>query len=181
MRTLNEILTEINSLIESGMVYSSDTYSSVDYYNEAILQEIDGKTFPIINSGNRQGSKISIIDNSLICYHRVIDSETEVDPKLGYGKYPYRKRIYTIRNVWIGEWKSISTYSYEFNDDVKNDIYSAFPVRLSGKERIFTTNESVNKQTVLDEEFPNYNFKNLNLELIAFYIEYQIHQRINCA
>jgi hypothetical protein len=153
----------------------------VNYYQEATLQDIDDQTFPIINGGSRQGSKISIVDTALNCYHRVIDSETQVDPTAGYGKYPYRKRIYTIRNVWIGDWNSISSYSYEFNDDVKNDIYSAFPIRLSNRERIFTTNESVNKDEVLAEEFAGYDFKNLNLELIAFFIEYEVHQRIRCA
>lgn len=176
MRTLDQILTDINARIAANL-----SYSNVVYWNEAILQPKDDKTFPIVNSGDKTGLQISPIDFSLQTYHRIIDSETQTDPSRGFGKYPYRKRIYTIRNVWIGDLSSISSQTYEFNDDVKSDVYAAFPVSLDSKEFVQTTNEVTDKFQVLSEEFEGFDLNNLSLELIAFYIDYQVHQRIRCA
>ena len=50
MRTLDQILTDINARIATTL-----SYSNVTYWNEAILQPKDDKTFPIINSGNKTG------------------------------------------------------------------------------------------------------------------------------
>ena len=176
MRTLNQILTDINNRIKADL-----SIPNVIYWNEATLQEKDDKTSPIVNLGTREGTQISPKEFNLQTYHRLIDSETETDPNGGFGKYPYRVRIYTLRNVWLGDLSSLSSQSYEFNDDVKNDVYAAFPVILDSKETVRTINEVTNKDQVLSEEFPGYELSNLNLELIAFYIEYQVRQKIRCA
>ena len=170
------MLTDINARIATNL-----SYSNVVYWNEAILQPKDDRTFPIVNQGDKTGRQISIKDFSLQTYHRIIDSETETNNNLGKGRFPYRKRIYTLRNVWLGDLSSISSQTYEFNDDVKNDVYAAFPTILTDKEIVITVNENVNKLDVLNEEFAGYDFSNLSMQVIAFYIEYQIHQKIRCA
>ena len=176
MRTLNQILTDINQRIAANL-----SYSTVVYWNEAALQQKDEVTFPVVNSGDKTGTQLSPTDYTLQCYHRIISSETITNPQLGHGKYPYRARLYTIRNVWLGNLGAIPQQVYEFNDDVKNDVYNAFPVILTDKETVITINENVNKSEVLEQEFSGFDLNNLNLQLIAFYIEYTVKQRIRCA
>jgi len=176
MRTLNEMLEEINSTIGGSM-----TYPKTKFWNEAFLQTKGEQTFPLVNNGNQQGYKISLNDKyALQCYHRVIDSETETDPNRGYGSKPYRIRVYTMRMVWLGNLKKLPAKTYETTDDIKSGVYSWIPVILSGKETIRTTNENVNKIDVLSEEFEGVNADHLSLDVIAFYIEYEIRQRIIC-
>ena len=119
-------------------------------------------------------------DYALQSYHRVIDSDTETDYEKGKGKYPYKMRIYTIRNIWLGNILKLPTKVYENTDDVKNDVYNAFPAILTNKEIVKTTNENINKLEILGEEFGGATFEHLSLELVVFYIEYEIRQKIKC-
>ena len=172
---LNTLLEDINSRIAQNLAYPR-----VKYFEQAHLQEKNGETFPIVNRGNGKGFQISVSDAALQCYHRVIDSETETDYTGGKGKFAYRMRIYTIRNVWLGNIRKLPAKVYENTDDVKNDVYNAFPTILTNKEIIKTNNENINKQEILDEEFSGVDLKNLTLELVVFYIEYEIRQKIKC-
>lgn len=176
MRTLDELLDNINSDIAGSL-----TYPKVKYWNQADLQEKDDKTFPIVNNGNSRGFAISPNSTeALQCYHRVISSETETDYEKGKGRHPYKMRIYTIRNVWIGTLKRLPSKVYESNDDVKNDVYKAFPTILNKKEIIKTVGESVDKNEIMSTEFAGNDMKHLTLELILFSIDYEIRQNIRC-
>ena len=172
---LNTLLEDINSRIAQNLAYPK-----VKYFEQAFLQTKNDQTFPIINKGNSQGYQISINDSALQCYHRVIDSETETDFERGKGKYPYRIRTYTIRNVWLGNIRKLPAKMYENTDDVKNDVYNAFPVILTNKEIIRTTNENIDKLEIINEEFDGNQLDFLSLELVVFYIEYEIKQKIKC-
>jgi len=176
MRTLDQILQDINDRIADSLAYSD-----VQYWNQAYLQPQDEKTFPIVNNGNKNGYKISVTDYALQCYHRVVESKTETDYTKGYGKYPYQYRVYTIRNIWLGTIGKIPATTYESTDDVKSDVYASFPVILTDKEIVKTTNENIDKLAILNEEFDGNTFSNLSLEMIAFYIEYEVRQKIRCA
>ena len=176
MNRLNTLLEEINSSVAGSLAYPK-----TKFYEQAELQEKDEKTFPLVNNGSRLGYKIS--PNSTIAlqsYHRVLSSVTETDYERGKGKYPYQERVYTIRNVWIGSLNKMPDRPYESNDDVKNDVVNAFPVNLKDKELIKIVNENINKQEILDEDFAGVETKSLILELVVFYIEYEIRQRIKC-
>lgn len=172
---LNTLLEDINSRIAQNLAYPR-----VKYFEQAYLQEKNDETFPIVNRGNGKGFQISVSDAALQCYHRVIDSETETDYERGKGKFPYRIRVYTIRNIWLGNIRKLPAKVYENTDDVKNDVYNAFPTILTNKEIIKTNNENINKQEILDEDFSGVDLKNLSLELVVFYIEYEIRQNITC-
>lgn len=172
---LNTLLENINSRIAQNLAYPK-----VKYFEQAFLQTKNDQTFPIVNKGNSQGYQISINDSALQCYHRVIDSETETDFEGGKGKYPYRIRTYTIRNVWLGNIRKLPAKMYESTDDVKNDVYNAFPVILTNKEIIRTTNENIDKLEIINEEFDGNQLDFLSLELVVFYIEYEIKQKIKC-
>jgi hypothetical protein len=176
MRRLNEILENINSQISASL-----KYPKVVYYTQAELHQRNEATFPIINNGNGKGTVISPDGNiALQTYYRILSSETETDYTKGKGKYPYQFRIYTIKNVWIGTLKRLPAKSYESNDDVKNDVYAAYPVILQEKEIIRTVAESVNKQEILDTEFAGNTIKNLSLDLVLFSIDFELKQKINC-
>lgn len=172
---LNTLLEDINSRIAKKL-----TYPKVKYFEQAYLQTKNDQTFPIVNLGKGKGFQISLTDCALQSYHRVIDSETETDYEKGKGKFPYKIRIYTIRNIWLGNILKLPTKVYENTDDVKNDVYNAFPTILRNKEIIKTTNENINKLEILGEEFDGVTFEHLSLELVVFYIEYEIRQKIKC-
>ncbi len=176
MSVLNELLEDINARVATNL-----KLPKTKYYGEAFLQVKDEKTFPLVNQGSGNGYQISLDDNyALQSYHRVINNETETDYTKGKGKYPYTMRVYTIRNIWLGTLKRLPTKPYETTDDVKNAVYTAFPTILTNKEIIKTTTENTNKLEVLNEEFDGVEFKSLSLDTIAFYIEYEIRQKIKC-
>jgi hypothetical protein len=176
MSTVNTLIEEINTAIAGSLAYPK-----AKYWNQAYLQEKDGQSFPLINNGNLNGHKISLNDTyALQSYHRIISPETETDYTQGKGKYPYVIRVYTIRNVWLGNIKKLPQKTYETTDDVKNDVYLNFPVILSNKEIVKTNSENINKLEILSEEFEGVEFKHLSLDLVVFYIEYEIRQKIKC-
>ena len=172
---INGLLEDINSRIAQNLAYPK-----VKYFEQAYLQEKNEQTFPIVSKGNGQAYQISPNEFALQSYHRVINSETETDYTRGKGKNPYMMRVYTIRNVWLGTLSKIPSKVYESTDDVKNDVYTAFPTILTNKEIIKSNSENINKQEILDEEFAGVDLKNLSLELVVFYIEYEIRQKVNC-
>lgn len=172
---LNTLLEDINSRIAKNLAYPK-----VRYFEQAYLQTKNDQTFPLVNQGKGKGFQISLNDYALQSYHRVINSETETDYEKGKGKFPYKMRIYTIRNIWLGNILKLPAKVYENTDDVKNDVYNAFPTILTNKEIIKTTNENINKKEILDEEFDGSTFDYLSLELVVFYIEYEIRQKIKC-
>jgi len=175
--------SKLNALLENINDSVADTlaYPKTKFFEQAELQEKDEQTFPMVNNGSRLGYKISPDSAiALQSYHRVLGSVTETDYEKGKGRYPYQERVYTIRNIWIGNLSKMPDRPYESNDDVKNDVVNSFPVNLNSKELIRITNENINKQEILDEEFAGVKTKSLILELIVFYIEYEIRQRIKC-
>ena len=176
MRRLDDILENINSSIAQNL-----KLPKVVYYREAALQQKDDKTFPMVSGGNRKGTQISPNSNiALQAYHRVLSSETETDYSRGKGRYPYKMRTYTIKMVWIGSIAKLQTKSYETNDDVKNDVYAAFPTVLKNKELVRSVNENINKTDILSDEFSGNQINHLNLDLIIFTIDYEIKQNIKC-
>lgn len=175
-RRLDEILTNINSDIAGALAYPK-----VKYWNQADLQVKDDKTFPLVNNGNSKGFQISPNGiEALQCYHRIISSVTETDPTKGKGRFPYKVHIYTIKNVWIGTLKRLPSKVYESNDDVRSDVYKAFPTILNQKEIIITKDENVDKNEIMSTEFAGNDMKQLSLELILFSIDYEIRQNIRC-
>lgn len=176
MRTLNELLDNINSDIAESL-----TYPKFKPWNQADLQEKDGKTFPLVNNGLGRGFQISPDSKeALQCYHRIISSETDTDYTKGKGRHPYKMRTYVIRNVWIGTLNRLPSKVYESNDDVKNDVYAVFPTVLDNQEIIKTVAESVDKQEIFNTEFAGNDMKHLNLDVILFSIDYEIKQNIRC-
>ena len=173
---LNEMLEDFNAQVAAAM-----ELPKCKYWQEAFLQTRDELTFPIVDNGNLKGHQISFNDAyALQSYHRVISSITQSDPTGGKGRYPYRYRVYTIRNVWLGNIKRLPKKPFRTIDDVKNLVYEAMPVRLTNGHNIFTQNESINTLSVLDEEFAGHDWSHLSLDIMAFYIEYELRQKIKC-
>lgn len=165
MRKIHDILDDINSKIDIDCTK----------HGLCTLQEKDGQVFPIINQGSGQGKQISPRDNFQI-YHRILDSETESDPALGKGKFPYTIRVYSMRLVGIGNMR---TSDNDINDRMKNDVFDQIPQILSGKELVIPGDENIIRNDVMGSEFaPAENWSKYGLDLIAFYIDYEIKQRI---
>lgn len=169
-QSLNSILDDINTQIKTVSFGGKITT-----WNLAYSQEKDGKVFPLVNNGNRNGHKISWDDKyPLQTYHRIISSENETDTSLGFGSKPYRRREYQMRLVGIGSKLKLSAASYEDNQEICKAVSDALPSFLSGTEFVEVTGQEVIKQNVYDEEFKDTKMKHLSLEGIAFWIEYTL-------
>jgi hypothetical protein len=177
-RNLAEVLTDINSSIETNLVPAW----AVTYYLLCNQQEKDGKTFPLENQGAKNGRKISLDDRKpLQIYHRLLEQENIIDYAVGKGSKPGRFRLFTMRMVGLGWRNLITSESYEDNADLAIDVFEALPNFLNSTEYIEIVSEETDKQTVLEEEFPGYDqAKALNLEYVAFYCDYTIRQRSDC-
>ena len=57
---------------------------------------------------------------------------------------------------------------------------SRFCKYLTNKEIVRTTNENIGKLEIINEEFDGNQLDFLSLELVVFYIEYEIKQKIKC-
>ena len=171
-RVLNNILSDINNTIKNTVSFGS----KITAWGNCYLQEKDEKTFPLLNTGGRQGTKISWDDKyPLQIYHRIIDVEKDVDTDKGYGGKPYEERIYTMRLVGIGSKEKLGTTTYEDNQDYCNDVSDAIPRFISSTEYAEVTDHQVIKQEVYDSEFAGVDHqKVLSLEGIAFWIEYTL-------
>lgn len=177
-RKLSDVLTDLNAKIDQNLVPAWQ----VTYFLLAIQQEKDGKTFPMLNIGGKEGQKISLDDKKpLQIYHRLIDQEVINDPAQGKGSKPARFRVFTMRMVGLGWRHLLTSESYENNADLAIHVFDAFPNFLNNTEYMEVIGEETDKQTVIDEEFPGYEgTRVLNLEYIAFYFDYTIRQRADC-
>jgi len=180
MEYLGELLNELNDKMRNKFINPR-----VKYYGEAHLQEREtrdgSQTFPVVNTGDGKGVVISPNSKTgLITYHRVTDTTTDSDPERGYGRHPWRIKIYTIRNVWIGHRSHTSKKDFELNDGLLNEVLRAFPSYLSGKQIIRVTDTEENKISVLNEEFEGVKTNHLSLDLFAFWIEYEMRSKLRC-
>lgn len=176
-RILDNILSEINLTIQSNLAYGDQ----VQFWREAYLQDKDGTTAPLVNSGGENGYRVSWDDKyPLQIYHRVIDSTVESDPNSGYGKYPYINRTWVVRLVGIGNTKRLASRGHEGNTDIASEVFLTLPAKLSGGEWVTVGDINTNKLEVMGDEFDGAPFKNLSLQLICFSIEYEILQKYRC-
>lgn len=149
-------------------------------YGLAVLQEKDGKTFPLRRIGTEEGKKISPVDTSgLQFYHRVLSSV--VEPSGGKGGRVYHEITYTMRLVAVG-FRAKTTDSVAWNNEdiakIALQILGSNPV-LSGKELVLVKGQTVtDKMSVLNTEFAgNTEFNSRVLDLLAFAIQYTIKQK----
>jgi hypothetical protein len=173
-RALNTILQDINTQIKTVSFGSKITTKGLCY-----LQEKDGKTFPLENLGNKNGSKISWNDKyPLQTYHRIIDMEKESDLTQGFGSKAFRQRVYSMRLVGIGSKDKITSTNYEDNQDICNAISDVLPSFINSMEYLEVGDHEVIKQEVYDSEFGGVDQKKYSLEGIAFWIEYTLRVTI---
>lgn len=169
-RALNSILTDINTQIKTVSFGGKITTRGLCY-----LQEKDGKTFPLLNQGNRNGVKISWDDKyPLQTYHRILDVEKESDLSQGFGANSFRQRVYSMRLVGIGSKAKLSVAPYEDNQEIAKAISDVLPSFINSNEFLEAEDHEVIKQNVYDEEFAGIEIKKLSLEGIAFWIDYTL-------
>ena len=170
-RALNLTIADINTAVKAVSFGSSITTRGLCY-----LQTKDKKTFPLENTGSRNGNIISWDDKyPLQVYHRIIDVEKESDNSKGFGANAHRQRVYSMRLVGIGSKDKITSTSYEDNQDIANTISDAMPSFISSTEYVEVTDHEVIKSVVYDSEFAGVNKnKELSLEGIAFWIDYTL-------
>lgn len=173
--TLNSLITSINTDIKTVSFGDSITTRGLCY-----LQEKDGKTFPLENTGLRNGNKISWDDKyPLQTYHRILSTERENDASRGFGKYSFRQRIYEMRLVGIGSRARLTTNNYEDNQEFANAVADVLPEFISSQDSLEVGEIQVIKQEVYDEEFAGIDHQKVySLEGIAFWIDYTLRVTI---
>ena len=81
-----------------------------------------------------------------------------------------------MRLVAIGTRAALTTANYEDNTELMRDVSKAIPNSASKEIIIKGIHEGV-KPNVYSEEYPDTDQQHLTLDGVAFYIEYEIHQR----
>ena len=180
IRSINSIVDEINNRIAGN-------YPNEVLYNVAVLQpDRNGVTFPMTRENSDQGIQISPRDpNGLIFYHRVL-APAEVKPLEGAkGLRSYQLVLTNMRLVGVGYRKNITSSNDWNNQDIANDAMRILgdSYALSNKETLQVAGRAVtDKLEVLNTEFEgNEDIAHRALDLIAFYVDYQIQQRQICS
>lgn len=172
VRTLDQILVNINTLIEGSLSYSGNSFHRL-----AVLEPIDGKTFPMRRISPDEGKKISPLDTEgMQFYHRVLSSKTvEIG---GKGAAVYYQITYQMRFVGVGYRKNVTSLSTWDNEDLARevlDIIAGSP-SLANRELVLPSGQTVtDKLLVLNTEYAgNIEMKSRILDLIAFAIDYTL-------
>ena len=171
-RSLNLILDDINTQIKTVSFGGKVTTRGLCY-----LQEKDEKIFPLENTGNKNGNKISWDDKyPLQTYHRIISPiEKDIDLTKGFGANAQRQRLYSMRLVGIGSKDKITSTAFEDNQEVANAISDVLPSFITTNEYLEIGESEVIKQEVYDSEFAGVTHqKKYSLEGIAFWIDYTL-------
>jgi len=176
-RTIDVILTEINTFISANSTFASSTFHTM-----AELQEDrNGNVWPMSRINNRQGKAISPQDtDEMQFYHRLIDQTVEPDDYYR-GTSNYQTVSWQMQLVGVGFRRKLAiSLPINNNIDYCSDVQEILAKngRLAGKERVMVISADANKESVLGEEYPgNDKILKLKLELFAFSIQYTILQR----
>lgn len=170
-RSLNSVIEDINIILKGVSFGHKMTTWGLCY-----LQEKDGKTFPLLNKGRKNGAKISWDDKyPLQVYHRILDVDKKDDLRKGFGANVFIERTYTMRLVGIGSKLKLSSTEYEDNQEFAKVLSDALPSFVNNNEFINVISHEVIKQNVYDSEFSGVNRqKSLSLEGVAFWIDYEL-------
>ena len=175
-RTIDQILTNINTLVENNLSYSGN-----DFYRLAILEPQNGKVFPMRRISPDEGKKISPTDGrGMQFYHRIISQKREEIG--GKGIAVYYEITYQMRFVGVGWRKNITGLSTWDNEDLAREVVVALGANpsLADKELVLPTGQSVtDKLAVLNVEYAgNTEMKTRILDLIAYAIEYILKVKV---
>lgn len=174
-QSLDDILSEINVYLLANSDYTST------YYEEAVLQDKDGQTWPLARIGTREQQKISPTDTTgLQVYHRQIEPQETSQSEVYRGVNTYVHIIYHMRLIAIGARKNLTSSLNNVNQDICNHYMQILGAnaRLSQGEQVFASGATQTKVLdILNEEYAgNESVKKYTTDLIAFGIDYGIKQ-----
>jgi hypothetical protein len=176
-RTIDAILTDINTIIESGISYSPNVF-----YGLSVLQNRDGATFPLARISASEGEMISPLDTKAMkFYHRL--TGMEVDEVPGKGVDNYSIITHTLRLVGVGYRPEVTSGIIWDNEDLANEVMNvlnATPRLTTGKESVSVVGRPItDKGQVLRIEYAgNDRIQTKILNLVAFAIDYEVKQRV---
>ena len=131
-RTIDALLTDFNTKLEGRISYSDMVFKRL-----AVLQPLDGATFPMERIEQREGRKISPFDEQGLTFYHRIESE-DVEPIIGKGNSSYNRVIYNMVIVGIGYRPNITTATTWNNEDIAQTVMNAIGqgMILDFKERV---------------------------------------------
>ena len=183
-RVLDTMLEEINLNLRDNLNNATgftNLGGQTDFHVQAHLQQIDEMTHPVVLTGGGEGYKIFPDDEyPLQIYHRLLDTENEESPELGYGNNRFSKRTYNMRLICFGTLRRLNDPNRNYNSEILQIVYNSMPKELSQGEQLFIGNEDTNMSAVLTTEFEGADMNYLTPIHIAFAIEYQIKHRSDC-
>jgi len=176
--SLNAILSEINSDIKAALPYGAQ----VTFYGECVQIVKEEKTVPILNVGSGEGKIIEWDDGEpLRVYHRILDVvEEDKDNFAGFGANSSTVLDFPMRMVVIGTRSGLAKaqINYEDNTEFVRDFSKAMTTFTSTKEIITKGEHQAVKPEVFAEEYPDVEQQHLNFVGVAFWINYEIRQRV---
>ena len=178
MRSIYEVIEEINTKLSAGISYGNNTF-----HNLCVKTVKNDQTLIITRKQGSIGSLISPSNlRNMIFYHRIID-EGFTPTKSGKGSNTYTFQNTVVRLVGIGRRKNISNASHWDNQEFLNEAVRVLNsnTRLSDKETVTINNRSSDWGTVMGEELDDEEkWKQLKLEMVVFYVDYTVQKRVVC-
>ena len=168
MITINDIIPLINNSL------SGHYFKDILFYNQyaKLLKQNseDQLERPAIWEGSGNLRFIQEDTKGLICYHRVVDSESEDDNEGGFGKNPLTTMTYSMRVVFFGNRTAIDKDCTDINELLAKEFKSLLPRKMTLIDRnvLNPGKVYVNEQELAGEEGITW-----QPEMVLFAIDYE--------
>lgn len=133
MIQINDIIPLVNNSLK-GHYFKDITF--YDKYCELLKQNSEDQVErPAIWEGSGNYQFIQEDTKGLICYHRVLDSESEDDDEGGFGKNPLTSNIYSMRVVFFGNRSAIDRDCSDINELLAREFKTLLPRKMTLVDR----------------------------------------------
>lgn len=133
MIQINDIIPLINNSLK-GHYFKDITF--YDKYCELIKQNSEDQLErPSIYEGSGNYRFIQEDTKGLICYHRVLESESEDDDEAGFGKNPLTIETYSMRVVFFGNRNAIDKDCEDINELLAKEFKTLLPRKMTLVDR----------------------------------------------
>lgn len=133
MIQINDIIPLINNAL-SGHYFKDITF--YNQYVELIKQNSEDQVErPAIYQGSGNYKFIQEDTKGLVCYHRILEQESEDDNEGGFGKNPLTTNIYSMRVVFFGNRNAIDRDCADINELLAREFKALLPRKMTLVDR----------------------------------------------
>lgn len=151
MIAINNIIPLVNNSL-SGHYFKDITF--YNQYVELLKQNSEDQVErPAVWEGSGNYRFIQEDTKGLICYHRILEQESEDDNEGGFGKNPLTTNIYSMRVVFFGNRNAIDKDCSDINELLAREFKALLPRKMSLVDRnVLNAGKVYSKPLELSEE-----------------------------